>query len=78
MYEGAVPQAGFSGQVVWAGSGRPVEGALVLIGETGLRAETDAQGSFAFEAVPLGSYTLVASAADAQVTTESAIVCWIC
>ncbi len=70
MFEGKMPRSGFSGQVVWAGSGRPVAGAVVLIGGTGLRAKTDEEGAFAFEEVPLGTYTLVASAPEAQVTTE--------
>lgn len=74
LFDGLVSQAGFSGQVVWAGTGRPVAGALVLIGETEFAAETDDRGVFAFDAVPLGAYTLVVSAPEARGATEPVIL----
>ncbi len=74
LYDGPVAQMGFSGQVVWAGTGRPVAGALVLIGETEFAAETNDRGSFTFNAVPLGAYTLVVSAPEARGATEPLIL----
>jgi hypothetical protein len=46
------------GEVSASTDGRPIAGALVQVLERRLRAVTDVDGNFSFEAVPLGTYAL--------------------
>lgn len=54
----AKPDAVISGTITDRASGAAVEGAVVLVRGTLLRARTDDQGRFRFDAVPAGRYTL--------------------
>lgn len=52
------PGGSVSGMVTDASSGRPVEGAVVLVMHTVLSGRTDAQGHFLLPTVPIGRYTV--------------------
>jgi hypothetical protein len=55
------------------GSGQPVEGALVTILNTELTDETDAEGDYAFEAVPVGKYSMTVQAGGFQTYTDDVV-----
>lgn len=52
------PSGSLSGTVTDAASGRPVDGAVILVLHTLLSARTDPQGHFRVSAVPAGQYTI--------------------
>jgi iron complex outermembrane receptor protein len=64
LLAGSVSQAqetgGISGNVVLEDNGEPVHGTLVLIIELGRSTTTDREGRFEFEAVPVGTYEILA------------------
>jgi hypothetical protein len=55
------------------GSGQPVEGALVTILNTELTDETDADGDYAFESVPIGKQAMTAQAGGFQLYTDDIV-----
>ena len=52
--------AAIEGRVTFAGSGRPLQGATVLLTPGGKIVESDAEGRYRFIGLPPGDYTLVA------------------
>ncbi len=65
VQERPITIGGYVRRTVDAGEPKPIEGAVVRIEGTNLRAETDADGRFLIEGVRRGNYTIVAEAAGA-------------
>ena len=55
----AAAEGDLKGHVVRSHDSQPIPGAPVQIKETGAKTSTDAQGAFAFEDLPPGTYTVV-------------------
>jgi protocatechuate 3,4-dioxygenase beta subunit len=55
------------------GSGQPVEGALVTILNTDLTNETDEDGDYAFESVPVGKQAMTVQAAEFVTYTDDIV-----
>jgi len=55
------------------GRGQPVEGALVTILNTELTDETDAEGDYAFESVPVGKQAMTVQAGGFQLYTDDIV-----
>src|SRR5262245_26156583 len=55
------PQAAVKGTIVDAGTGAPIAGARVVLVEPSNTTQSAADGSFSFDAVPPGKYTLTVS-----------------
>lgn len=55
------------------GSGQPVEGAIVAILNTELTDETDAEGDYAFESVPVGRHAMTVQAGGFALYTDDAV-----
>jgi hypothetical protein len=62
------------GRVLDSGSRAAVAGALVEIGELGLRTTTDSEGRYSFLKVPAGTHTIRVLAFDYQLATRSLVV----
>jgi iron complex outermembrane receptor protein len=71
---GQVAGGSIQGTVTLEATGEPIHGAIVLVRELRRSTKTDAEGRFAFPAVPVGTYTVLAQREHLTTRTQAVAV----